>query len=74
MEDVAGCKKTAKKHSESKKIEDALRESEDKRRFILKDIEEAYYETDMVGKFTFVNDAMCHLIGYTREELIGKRY
>lgn len=74
MENVNGCKKTAKKQSERNEIEEALRESEEKRRFILKDIEEAYYETDMVGKFTFVNDAMCQLIGYTREELIGKRY
>ena len=74
MEDVVGRKKTTKKRSERNEIEEALRESEDKRRFILKDIEEAYYETDMIGKFTFINDAMCHLIGYTREELIGKRY
>lgn len=74
MEDVVGRKKTTKKPSERNEIEEALRESEDKRRFILKDIEEAYYETDMIGKFMFVNDAMCNLIGYTREELIGKRY
>ena len=74
MEQVVERKKTSRKRTERKKIEEALRESEDKRRFILKDIEEAYYETDMVGKFTFINDAMCHLIGYTREELIGKRY
>ncbi|KUG22529.1 signal transduction histidine kinase [hydrocarbon metagenome] len=74
MEDVVGRKKITKKRSERKEIEEALRESEDKRRFILKDIEEAYYETDMVGKFTFINDAMCNLTGYTREELIGKRY
>lgn len=74
MEQVVERKKPGRKRTERKKIEEALRESEDKRRFILKDIEEAYYETDMVGKFTFINDAMCHLVGYTREELIGKRY
>ncbi len=74
IESVVESKKTKLKRTKRDKIEEALRESEDKRRFILKDIEEAYYETDMVGRFTFINDAMCHLIGYTRDELIGKRY
>jgi len=67
-------RKIERKKLERKKIEEALHESEEKRRLILKDIEEAYYEVDIDGKFTFVNDAMCNGLGYDREELIGQRY
>jgi PAS domain S-box-containing protein len=59
---------------ERKKMEEALRESEEKRRIILEDIEEAYYEADLNSRFTFVNNAMCNNLGYTREELIGRKY
>jgi len=59
---------------ERKKIEEAIREHTEKRRIILEDIEEAYYEADINGKFVFVNNAMCRILGYTREELIGQKY
>jgi PAS domain S-box-containing protein len=63
-----------RRERERKKMEEALRESEEKRRIILEDIEEAYYEADLNSRFTFVNNAMCNNLGYTREELIGQRY
>ncbi len=59
---------------ERKKIEEAIREHAEKRRIILEEIEEAYYEADINGKFVFVNNAMCKILGYTREELIGQKY
>lgn len=37
-------------------------------------MEEGYYEQDLAGNFTFVNDAMCRLLGYSRHELIGMNY
>ncbi|MBW2003947.1 MAG: PAS domain S-box protein [Deltaproteobacteria bacterium] len=48
-----------------------LRESEEKYRTILESIEEGYYEVDIDGKFTFVNDSMCEILGYSKDELIG---
>jgi PAS domain S-box-containing protein len=57
--------------TERKNAEQTLRESEEKYRNILESMEEGYYEVDLAGNFTFVNDAMCKIQGYTREELIG---
>ena len=57
--------------TERKKAEEALRESEEKYRTILETIEEGYYEVDLAGNFTFINDSMCQIFGYSKEELIG---
>jgi len=51
--------------------EEALRVSEEKYRNILESMEEGYYEVDLAGNFTFLNDALCRIRGYTRDELIG---
>ena len=48
-----------------------LQESEEKYRSILESIEEGYYEIDLEGNFTFVNDSMCAILGCTKSELIG---
>jgi PAS domain S-box-containing protein len=57
--------------TERKKMEEALRESEEKYRSVLDDIDEGYFEVDLAGNYTFVNDALCKNSGYTKEELIG---
>jgi len=59
---------------ERKRSEEALRRSEEKHRTILETIEEGYYELSLDGSFTFVNEAMCGLFRYTRDELIGLNY
>jgi PAS domain S-box-containing protein len=51
--------------------ENALRQSEDKYRTILHSIEDGYYEVDLSGNFSFFNDALCRILGYSREELLG---
>ena len=53
-------------------MEDELRRSEEKYRNIIENMQEGYFENDLAGNFTFVNDALCRLMGYPREELIGK--
>ncbi len=60
-------------YSESKRkcAEDALRESEEKYRAIIENIQEGYHEVDIKGNFTFLNESMCKIIGYEREELLG---
>ena len=56
------------------RVESALRESEEKYREILEEIQEGYYEVDLEGNFTFFNDALCRSLGYAREEMLGLNY
>ncbi|MCK4534660.1 MAG: PAS domain S-box protein, partial [Syntrophobacterales bacterium] len=52
-------------------MEKALSQSEERYRTILESIEEAYFEVDLAGNFTFFNDALCGLAGLPRNELLG---
>ena len=58
--------------SERKKAQEALRKSEEKYRTILETMEEGYYEVDLRGDFTFLNDSMCRILGVRREDAMGK--
>ena len=49
--------------------EAALRESEEKFRKIIETAPDGYYEVDMDGNFTFFNDSMCKILGYSHNEL-----
>jgi diguanylate cyclase (GGDEF)-like protein/PAS domain S-box-containing protein len=60
--------------TERKQLQEALAKSEERYRTILAEIQEGYYEVDLAGNFTFVNDAVCRQLGYSREELIGMNY
>jgi PAS domain-containing protein len=57
--------------TERKRAENALRESEEKYRTILKDMDDVYFEVDIKGKITFVNSSSCKMSGYSEEELLG---
>jgi two-component system cell cycle sensor histidine kinase/response regulator CckA len=57
--------------TERKQAEEALRESEERYRTILGNIEDGYYEVDLLGNFTFFNDSLCRMLGYSRDEMIG---
>jgi len=57
--------------SEFKTAEKALRESEEKYKIIIENIEDGYYEIDIAGNFTFHNDSMCKTLGYSKDELTG---
>ncbi|MBN2515827.1 MAG: PAS domain S-box protein [Deltaproteobacteria bacterium] len=57
--------------TDQKRAERALKESEEKYRTILETIEEGYYEVDIAGRFIFVNDSTCNILGYPRQELMG---
>jgi PAS domain S-box-containing protein len=60
--------------TERKQAEEALAKSEERYRSVLEQMEEAYYEVDIAGNFTFFNDATCRQLGYSREELMGMNY
>jgi PAS domain S-box-containing protein len=53
------------------RVEEALRESEEKYRTILNSIQEGYYETDLGGNFTFFNHSLCGILGFTPGEMMG---
>lgn len=68
---IIGYRGTIKDITERKRVEEALRQSEEKYRTILESMEEGFYEVDPAGNFTFVNDAMCRIFGSPKEELMG---
>jgi two-component system, cell cycle response regulator len=49
--------------------ESKLAENEARYRTILENIENGYFEVDLDGKLTFVNNAFCKIIGYTEDDL-----
>ncbi len=57
-----------------KKAEEALRESEERYRTILVDMEEGYYEVDLEGTITFANEALGRIWGIDRDKLIGRNF
>ena len=57
--------------TDRKQAEDNLRQSEEKHRTILENIAEGYYEVDLAGNFTFFNEPMCRILGYSKEEMMG---
>ena len=60
-----------KSESDRKQTEEALRESEEKYRDLVKHAPTGIYELDFTTrKFLSVNDAMCQYTGYTREEFL----
>jgi len=47
----------------------------DKRyREIIENIEDGYFEVDLHGNFTYVNDYICRYLGFSKKQLIGKSY
>ncbi|MBM3174795.1 MAG: PAS domain S-box protein, partial [Chloroflexi bacterium] len=57
--------------TERKLMEETLKQSEERYRTILDKTEDAYYEVDLAGNFTFMNKAGGLLLGYSSEEIIG---
>jgi PAS domain S-box-containing protein len=64
----------ARNITESKRNLDALARSEEKYRTIIDSMQEGYFETDLAGRFTFVNNSLCEIIGYDSDVLIGMIY
>jgi len=49
--------------------EAALREKEEKFRSIIETAPYGYFEVDLDGSFTFFNDSLCRILGYSRQEV-----
>ena len=48
-----------------------LRAQDEKYRMIVQNIDEGIFEVDLAGDLIFFNSAVCNILGYSREELIG---
>ena len=59
--------------SERKKAEALLRASETRLNAFINEAYAGVGETDLEGHFRFVNDRLCRMLGYDREELMRKR-
>jgi len=73
-ENIVGLLVTFEDVSEKKLAEYQLKESEKKYRNILESIKEGYFEIDLDGNFTFFNNSICNITGYSRENLINSNY
>jgi PAS domain S-box-containing protein len=60
--------------NKQKQAEEELRQSEEKYRTIIENIQEGYFEIDLAGNFIFFNDSTCRCLGYSKKELIGMNY
>jgi PAS domain S-box-containing protein len=61
--------------AERKRIEEILKKSEQKYRdIVMNSIADTYYECDLKGRITFINEAGLKMTGYSREELMGRDY
>ena len=60
--------------TEKKLNQQKLEKSEKLYRLLVEESSEIFYETDIHGNFTFINDVAVDMIGFTRRELIGKPF
>ncbi len=58
--------------TERLRAEEALRESEERFRAILRQATAGIVRKDSEGRLIFVNQAFCNMLGYTEAELLGK--
>jgi PAS domain S-box-containing protein len=72
--EITGFKCVSRDISERKRTEEALRESEERYRGILEQMQDSYYEVDLAGNYTFVNASAAGSFGYSREEMLGQNY
>jgi len=64
-------KELEKEALELKRVGGGLQERNQEYQTIIENIEEGYFEVDLAGKLTFVNDSMCKIAALSRDELLG---
>ncbi|HOO90233.1 MAG TPA: PAS domain S-box protein, partial [Syntrophales bacterium] len=60
--------------TEHKQAEEKLQESEERYRTIIESMEDGYYEVDLDGTFTFFNETMRSILGFSTVELMDLNY
>ncbi len=56
------------------KAEALVKQTEEKYRTILDEMEDGYQEVDLAGNFTFFNESFLKIFGYTDKEMMGTNY
>jgi diguanylate cyclase (GGDEF)-like protein/PAS domain S-box-containing protein len=60
--------------TQKKQMESALRQSEERYRTILNNMEEGYFEVDLAGNLLFCNEAHAHIYGFSQGEMNGLNF
>lgn len=60
--------------TDRKEAEEALKTSEERFEALIETMNEAFGIQDETGTITYVNNRQCEMLGYTRKELIGRRF
>jgi PAS domain S-box-containing protein len=60
--------------NQRKEMEEALKESEEKYRNIIESSEDGYFEIDIAGIFTYFNDSMRKILGFSKDEIMGMNF
>ncbi len=68
---IAGALANALLFREQERVEEALREREERYRSLLETMEEGYFEVDLKGRLTSFNDSLCRMHGFPREKMLG---
>ncbi|HEX9919063.1 MAG TPA: PAS domain S-box protein [Pyrinomonadaceae bacterium] len=69
-----GVRGVARDITSHKEIEEQLRRSEERYRELVDNANDIIYTTDMEGRYTSLNRAGERISGYTRDEVLGKRW
>jgi len=64
-------KELEKESVERKRVEEALRENEEKYRLLAESLLDIVYEFDLEGKFIYVNEAATRMFGYSKDEILS---
>jgi len=60
--------------SEKKEAEEGLATARETLESVLDTLQDGYFESDLAGVLTYVNQAFCDHLGYSRDEVIGKHF
>jgi PAS domain S-box-containing protein len=72
--EVVGFRCIGRDVTERVKQEEALKQSVERYRAVMEEIDESYFEVDLSGNFTYVNEAACRQLRRSKEELVGMNY